>query len=142
MVHVRGILERGDSEDGPWVGGQCRAHIEVAGRKFPDGILLQASGNLGALMHPVDFNTDENALGEMQALWQRVDEKKEHVIGTVVGVFETRTPLTELIQENRPFPWNGFGHLGGSPAQIIVKTITDMHIVPNHKRYPSAHGAS
>jgi hypothetical protein len=134
MIQVRSPIERGAAEDGPWLtGGHCDAGIVVKGEKFPNLIYIQDPRNRKLCLHPVEFKRDQPSADAFSAILQSVDPTKEYVWATVIGLFETRSPLGELIQQKRPWRYNGFGHLGGAPAQIIVKTMTDMRITPKKR---------
>jgi hypothetical protein len=74
---------------------------------------------------------DEEALNEFLALQRRVDRRTEHIQATVIGVFETRTPIDDLVKHDGHNPYNGFGHMNAAPAQILVRTMTDMRIEDN-----------
>jgi hypothetical protein len=61
----------------------------------------------------------------------RLDANTQRIHATVVGLFETKTPIEDLVYFSVAHPegWRiGFGHLGAWPAQILVKTIADMRI--------------
>jgi len=43
-------------------------------------------------------------------------------------MFETKAPLESLVDERAPFRFRGFGHMGGSPGQILIKNVKDINI--------------
>ena len=133
MVSVRGTLHPPDSENETKLAGEsCEGHIEVKGTVFRNLIELEDPQSSFRL-HSVGFEWDPDSLREMNSLLARIDRRRQEVVATVVGVFETRDPLADLIQEHRPYPFNGFGHLNGSPAQILVKTMVNFKIQPRSR---------
>lgn len=132
LVQVSGVIDPGTGgEDGPLlVGKHCDARIVVKGRPFPNLVYLESPLNRRNCLHPVEFEEDYASLRAYRALSRKAEPTRAGIFATIVGLFETRTPLTDLIQEDRPWNRYGFGHLGGSPVQIIVKTMTNMSIVP------------
>jgi len=147
MVRVRGGLVRGSPEDGLLLSGeQCPKAIQVKGVTWPKLIFLEAPEN-AVPPKKFDFQTDNPAMDKMNLLFWRVQVggRREHVEGTVVGVFETQSPLESLVQESWEDPHFGFGHLNAIPAQIVVKTIEDMRIESDfaeHHSLPSPKVAS
>jgi len=63
-------------------------------------------------------------------LLAEIDPNTEEIRATVVGLFETKVPIDGLVFLFRPDEPHkiGYGHLGGHPAQIIVRTMYDMSI--------------
>jgi hypothetical protein len=132
MIRVRGTILTGAGEGGPWLSGEhCRSRISVKNHEFPNIIELADPEDKIQRLHPVDFVWDEASLQQFESMLRRLNRKTEHLRVTVIGVFETRTPLSDLVQEKRPFPDNGFGHMNGSPAQILVKTMLDIQVEQN-----------
>jgi hypothetical protein len=130
LISVSANLVNGHGEGGPWLSGEhCSTHIIVKREKFPNLLELVDPKSRDAL-HKVDYKWDEDSWNQYYDLVNRVNRKSEHVRLTVIGVFETRSPLTDLVRDGRD---NGFGHLGGSPGQILVKTMTDLRIEKNEK---------
>jgi hypothetical protein len=134
MIRVQGAIVSGAGEGGPWLSGeQCSGQIEVKGEKFPNIIeLADPRNNVG--LHAVNFQRDEAARDKFILLLEKIYGKREHLRATVIGLFETRTPLDDLIHE-RPHYFNGFGDQGGAPAQILVKTMIDMAVEHSDQHY-------
>lgn len=138
MIRVRAAIrtwEGGETEPS-LSGSSCTTKIKIKGHEFLNEIHLQIPEDQKLRAHDVNFRWDDSSFGRFVLLLQEVDRKNQHICATVIGMFETRTPLPDLIQEKRPFPDNGFGHLGWAPAQILVKTMRDMRIEPNSGKGP------
>jgi hypothetical protein len=59
-----------------------------------------------------------------------MDPKTEYLHAVVVGLFETRTPLTKLVVFSKAWPNGfpfGFGPLS-TPAQILLRSLNDLRI--------------
>jgi hypothetical protein len=128
MIEVTGPI-MSPPEDSFWVMGVgCDGVLEVKGTKFPSGFVLQHPFNKRLYYHAVDFDWDQTSRDELELLTRKAMRTKQRVVATVVGMFETLDPIDGLINNNSPFKYQGFGHEGGSPGQIIVKTVKNMRI--------------
>jgi hypothetical protein len=57
--------------------------------------------------------------------------KGKRLSAVVTGLFETRIPTDKLVRKNVRTGENqriGFGHMGGFPAQIVVRSIANIRI--------------
>jgi hypothetical protein len=80
---------------------------------------------------PLGFTPDEPAL---RAIWNRINElapDREHrkVEAIFTGKVESRRDIQIYrVEENGELGWMGYGygHLGQFPAQLIVKSMTDV----------------
>jgi hypothetical protein len=136
MVEITGRINPGGGETGPVLaaGPDCPVEIEFRGFKFPNTISITDPINKASLVHAVDFKWDNKSRDEFSALLRGMNAKLEHVVATVVGQFETRSPFSDLAWKGRysgRYAPNGFGHLGGSPAQIVVETMSNMRVERN-----------
>ncbi len=133
LIKVSGDLAPGSGEGGPWLSGlKCKAQIVVKGARFPNLIELTDPKDRSRL-HQTDLEWDEQSRDRLAHMIYSIDRQAEHIYATVVGIFETRVPLDRLVDETAPSPDRGFGHMGGTPAQILVKTITDFRVERNQK---------
>jgi hypothetical protein len=134
FIRATGDIETGQ-EGGPWLSGRgCSSRIEVKGIVFPNIIQLANPKTPVGLAHHVGFEWDERNRGEFWGSLERADPKSEHVHGTIVGLFETRSPITDLVKFTTVHPEGlllGFGPGGPAPAQLIVKSITGLSIEKN-----------
>jgi hypothetical protein len=114
---------------------ECAVTVEVKGTKFPMGFSLVSPNIKSVIIHQVDFPYDQAAWIELGRWDREAGRRKEQVWATVVGLFETKVPLDELVKlvnEKKPrLVDRGFGHMGGAPGQIVVKTLRDFRIERN-----------
>jgi hypothetical protein len=129
MVEIRGVLEfaRG-GESGPFISAPwCKETITVHGHVFRNALVLTSPQDESRL-HRVEYKVDERAIRNMNDMRARTSGRPEEVHATVIGLFETRSPVTELVREKDVYVMNGFGHMNDAPGQILVRTIRDMRV--------------
>ena len=140
MVAATGIIQApaGRGEGGSWLATpDCPVKIVVKGVEFGSTIEITPPWYPTIFLdHKVEFNWDSKSFGEVSELMHSINARTEDLHATVIGLFETRVPTESLVRlaPDRPegIPM-GYGHLNHSPAQIIVKTVTDIHV---EKRRP------
>jgi hypothetical protein len=99
MIRVQGTILNG-LEGGPWLSGEkCKSHTEVKGETFPNIIQLEDPQDTVRRLHAVDFQLDESAMANFQKMLSRLHPKIEELRVTIIGMFETRAPLADLVQE-------------------------------------------
>jgi len=126
MIEVTGPIV---SVQDYWVMGTgCDGMLEVKSTKFLSGFVLEYPSNKATHYHKVNFDWDQASRAELNTLADEAKRTKRKVIATVVGMFETQVPIDKLIDMTAPYKYRGFGHMGGAPGQIIVKTIKNMRI--------------
>ena len=124
MVRASGQLQSSSGEGGPWLSGKdCKSELLIKGERFANIIQLTDPQNDSDRIHRVEYTWDERSRSELRAAVAAMRTSKERFDIEVVGTFETRVPLTLLINENARFKDHGFGHMGAAPAQILVKSI-------------------
>lgn len=122
MVTVKG--EGDATSEGTWLSDEsCRGAVTIGGRSWGKEVALVSPD---FAMKPVDFQYDDQAEERLQREFKKlkVNRKTVRVFVTYEGLFETR-PDSELQCE-----YCGFGHLGGSPAQLVIKTKRDLVVKP------------
>jgi hypothetical protein len=123
------LLSQG-GEDGPLLTGpKCTSSVAVDGRRSPNTIYL-ANPKSQTRLHEVDFELDEDSRQLLNSLESRASRSSASIRVTVEGLFETRTPIQDLIRREAAYPWNGFGHMGRNPAQILVRSVRIMRNGP------------
>ncbi len=126
IIEVRAPIE---AVQDYWVTGEaCSARIVVKGTTFFAGFVLRDNTSKSLTRKQVDFRWDSASVEQLNAALLEAETTKSHVRATVVGMFETVVPLDRLIDEHAPFKFRGFGHMGGAPGQILVKTVKDIRI--------------
>ena len=124
-VHVKARLA---SSVDTWLTGEnCSKPIKVKTVVFQDLIALEwpSSRLVGCY---VDFKDDEKSIRELQDVLGNYKPGRQRIDIIVDGVVETRHPPYGLVgNEGQQI---GFGHLGGAPAQIIVKRVISLKVTP------------
>lgn len=129
-VEFDGLPERGPSLSGL----VCSTNILVNGLSFLNLIAITDPQRGIIKVHTVEFEWDEDSRLEFRRLLQTVKPKTEHIRVAVIGLFETRSPLSDLVRFNSVHPQgqrSGFGVGSVLPAQILIKTMTGMRIERN-----------
>jgi hypothetical protein len=118
MVRIRGRFE--GTREGVWlVGDTCKGDV-----------WLEVPQPMPRPHHTqVDFKYDEEAEARVSARAQELLQRvpKRCLVYTQTGLFETVRGRNEKITDpNSPSRTLGFGHLNGSSAQLIVKSMDDV----------------
>ena len=108
-------------------GKNCRP-LRSGNDEWPTRIMVERADRLADVVNErADFAFDleawENAIQALVALNRQYRENAV-VYATVVGRLDTRDTLSTSPHRN------GYGHLGGYPARLVVKTIRDVSITP------------
>lgn len=125
-------LDWGEEGGSPLAPEVCDAQIRVTDYSkippveltFPN-VLELTDPQARTALHKVDFQWDRRDRRRYADMINRVDRNREQINVTVIGLFETRIPLSRLVFRGIHA---GFGHAGGAPGQILVKAIEGMII--------------
>ena len=136
MIEVTAYIEAqpspGSAENDIWLSGRnCPSSLVVKGITFPNTINLSDPQVRATRIHAVTFEWEESSRNLLSSMLARLDRRNEYILATVIGVFETRTPLDDLVVVDRAHPKGnmmGFGLQGPHPAQILVRTIRNLRI--------------
>jgi hypothetical protein len=146
IVQIRGRLE-GTSE-GAWLAGDtCPGVFVTEGQVWPSHLFLGAPDMPAPLrLHHVDFSYDfdseRRTMAKASALLKSVPARC--LVFTYTGMFETRADWSraKAVRPDGTWKYLGFGHLNGSPGQLLVKSEDDVEAVPSCVgRGPSPEGA-
>lgn len=122
MVAVRGEWVVGE-EHNFLRAGDCSQKLITSGYVWPNAIHLVYPPSPQA-QTPVGFRLDERAMRRVNRAIEK--QAKEHGAGSVwitfVGKLETPESLQVADYGGGRLVPNGLGHLGGFPAQLIVRT--------------------
>lgn len=122
MVQVRGRYQ--STMEGVWlVGDGCNGDIWIDGPQQ----------NPRPWQTKVDFKYDEDADVRVRtkAAGFRAEFPKRCLVYTQTGLFETTKSRSDTSAgPNAPTRVLGFGHLAGSSAQLIVKSMDDVAVLP------------
>jgi hypothetical protein len=126
MIEVRAQVI--DSNNFWIMGTECPTRIHAKGTVFIAGFVFGDPQSKNTNAHKVDFRWDLSNLDRLNAALARVKETKEQVLATLLGMFETRVPIENLIDEKAPYKFRGFGHMGSAPGQILIKSLKEVSI--------------
>jgi len=127
MVRVTGTVEGGG---GFWLTGiDCRAVLRQGTVTFQNVIALANPDDPSRIIHKqeVTFTWDIKNWLRLEKLVENTP-KMQKIVGTVVGLYETRRTMEDLFGRlGRPA---GLGPQNIAPAQIVVKEVDDIKVVP------------
>ena len=127
MIAVRGFLI--STDEGHWLNGDCEEPLITNGYKWKSAIWPESPSSRSAL-HKVAFEEDFEAETAMYAVRNREmkDPRHDRLWVTYIGLLETRQSMDieVFVRPNGERQPVGFGHLGGAPAQILIKTVKDI----------------
>jgi hypothetical protein len=132
MVSVRGAIE--GTNEGAWLRSSqsCKYKLVTRGITWPNVISLEYPNNESP--NPEDhanFDVDWNAINTVGvAIPNGFNRKTDQIVKTYVGLFQTYPDLDRRLSSDKGDALkSGFGHLGGAPARILVKTVKDAAAV-------------
>lgn len=134
VVAIRGFFS--DTDEGNWLMGECPVPLSTAGYVWKSHIFLIPPGS-NFVLHATEYSEDTAALKAFaDKLKRRKDPIRDKVLVTVVGKIETRENLEMEVYRDRDGRVRpaGFGHMNGAPAQLVLKTVRDVSIVPFAER--------
>jgi hypothetical protein len=127
VIRVRGLL--GGSDEGTWLSAECESHLVTKG--------LTWGSDLSVYVDVSDENIARSWERERKKLkGLHADWAHDKIWATIVGRLETRASMDdEVVQMPYGLARAGFGHLGGSPAEINVISVEDVTVErpPVHK---------
>jgi|SRR5581483_2304337 len=118
-----------------WLAAEdCKADIRVEGVGFDNLIAMEwPDSAIVRLKGPkVPFTHDDRSFRRLEAVLGSTDSHTHSIYADVEGLIVTRNPPQALVWKNLGGEniRIGFGHLGQAPAEIIVKLISNIEIVP------------
>lgn len=126
LIEVRGQVIASNNF---WImGTECPDRIRAKGTVFIAGFVFADPQNKKLSAHSVHYRWDLSTIGQLNSALATAPKTKGHVRATIVGMFETRLPLADLIDEKAPYKFRGFGHMGEAPGQILIKYLKDISI--------------
>jgi len=120
VVKVRGFFS--GTDEGNWLSGECKTHLVTKGLAWGSDLWVS-----------VNF-FDKNTLRSWEAMTEKLKQlhgntRRDRVWVTIVGRLETRATMDdEVVQMPYGLARAGFGHVGGSPAQINVISVEDVRV--------------
>ena len=122
LIKVRGILS--GTDEGTWLSGECKTHLKTKGLEWGNSISIWLD------------ESNKNS----QRSWRKLGEKFKRLHTepldtawvTFVGRLTTRATMDDaVVQMPYGLAKAGFGHMGGSPAEIEVLSAEDV-VVERH----------
>jgi hypothetical protein len=134
VTKIRGLLATTD--EGIWLIDECKTHLATKG--------LTWGNTLWVYVDP----SDEEVLrswGKMGAKITELhaDTQRDRIWVTVIGRLVTRGSMDdEVVQRPYGLAKVGFGHLGGSPAEINIISVEDVTVERQSKDAKQKTGAN
>ncbi len=120
VIRVRGLL--GGSGEGTWLSAECKSHLVTKGLTWGSDLSVSVDAS------------DENVARSWERMGQklkllRADWVHDRIRVTIFGRLRTRGSMEdEVVQMPYGLAHAGFGHMGGSAAEIIVISIEDVTV--------------
>ena len=129
MLETRGVITL---SHGAWLDGTktCRRPFVLDGITFDSLIALTDPQDRGLALHRVPYSWDHADWNGIVTMSLQSKPGLEDIVATVVGVFETRDPLSSLINLRLPGGKFGFGDQGIAPGQILPRGFKHAVAVP------------
>jgi hypothetical protein len=127
------IAVRGESVgtmEGSWIVGRCQGSFFTNGYRWP--VVLDYS-------IPAYYTSETAQVAD--AKWPSTPPKgeglykgKQNVVmtATYVGHLRMREEYTAVCRAGGDYMTNGFGHLNGAAAELIVEAVTDVEVAPRN----------
>jgi hypothetical protein len=127
LVRIRGEVV--GTDEGTWLKGEeCPGVMVTDGYVWSSVISIEFPGTHFQI-HPVDFEYDFSLLQRLTPRYKKLRRRLPDrcIAWTYTGMFETRKEWSKMMNGNP----RGFGHLGGAPGELIIKSEDDVAPVPN-----------
>jgi len=118
LIKVRGRYV--STDEGKWLFGECKTHIETKGLVWSNSLAVDVDES------DKEYLRSWSKLGrKLRQL--RFDPVRDTFVVTFVGRVTTRAKMDDAVVQ-RPYGLAnaGFGHLGGSPAEIVVMSFENV----------------
>jgi uncharacterized protein len=125
-IAVRG--ESSSTMEGSWIGGRCKGEFYTNGYRWPVALDYAV---------PAYYSRRTAALCEAKRPsgppkgWETLRHRYSVIeTATYVGRLRMRTEYTAACRESGDYITNGFGHLNGAAAELIVEEVRDVELMP------------
>jgi len=137
MVRIRGQVS--STEEGTWyIGDDCRGTFVSDGKVWPSSIAWTSPDNKEFILHPITFSFDKSSLTRLDKKWVRLRKQLSDrcIAVTYTGMFEmwSRDKARKMYPGGKVLEIPGFGHLNGSPTQLVLKSADEVVAIPNCKK--------
>jgi hypothetical protein len=120
VIKVKGLL--GGTDEGTWLTAECTTHLVTKGLAWGNDLSVYIDGS------------DQKTLRSWEKVGQKLKQLRanlgqDRIWVTIVGRLETRASMDdEVVQMPYGMARAGFGHMGGSPAEINVISVEDVRV--------------
>jgi hypothetical protein len=133
LIKIRGRLS--GTDEGTWLADAgCPGALVTDGHVWPSEVWLAAPG-WRFIFHPVDFQFDKKSARRFNRSYNKLRRRlpEQCIVSTLTGLFETRSNWSQFkrVYPNGTREFTGFGHLGGAPGQLVIKSEDDVAVDPN-----------
>jgi len=126
------IAVRGESvstSEGSWITGRCKGAFYTNGYRWPVALdyagpayYSNSTAKLSASKSPTEKPKNYDSLHGRNNVVQSA---------TYVGRLRMRNQYTAVCRAGGDYITNGFGHLNGAAAELIVETVVDVELAPS-----------
>jgi hypothetical protein len=120
VTKVKGLL--GGTDEGTWLTAECTTHLVTKGLAWGNDLSVYIDGS------------DQKTLRSWEKVGQKLKQLRanlgqDRIWVTIVGRLETRASMDdEVVQMPYGMARAGFGHMGGTPAEINVISVEDVRV--------------
>lgn len=118
-IAVRG--EFVSTMEGAWISGRCKGGFYTNGYRWPVALDFVTSAFSGSPEWPQMAKNSENLAGRYSVART----------ATFVGVLRMRQEYSAVCRPDGTYFANGFGHMNGAAAELVVDSILNLEISPS-----------
>ena len=134
MVQIRDRVY-GTDEGASFVGESCPGIFVTDGKTWPSGIAWTMPTDAQFILHPVNFSFDRVSSKKLHKKWGKLRKRfaDRCIAVAYTGMFESwsKEKARKTDPEGHVWWFDGFGHLNGAPAQLVLKSADDVAPIPN-----------
>jgi len=124
-IAVRG--ESSSTSEGSWIVGRCKGSFYTNGYRWPVALDYAApafySSQTAALVEPKRPSGPPKGWESLRGRYNVIET------ATYVGRLRMRSEYIAVCREGGDYITNGFGHLNGAAAELIVEAVRDMALM-------------
>lgn len=107
--------------EGAWITGRCKSGFYTNGYRWPVGLDFVTSAFSGSPEWPHAAKSSEDLSGRYSVVTS----------ATFVGILRTRQQYSAVCRADGTYLTNGFGHMNGAAAELVVDSILSLEITPS-----------
>ena len=121
----------GSMETAGFSGTDCPGIFVTEHKKWPSEIVWTMPTERDFILHPVDFSFDWPSRKSLDKKWVKLRKRLPDrcIVATFTGMFESMSH--DKATKRNGWVIEGFGHLNGAPAQLVLKSADDASPLPN-----------